>query len=112
MTVRSLMRSFCLASAAIALTIVSAASAIAEKITVTDIAGRVVDVEKNPSKVVIGEGRMIYSIALLDQDNPFQRVVGWKNDMMLYDPDAYRKYQAVFPEAADLPNFGSPYSDE
>jgi iron complex transport system substrate-binding protein len=112
MTVRSLMRGFCLASAAIALTIVSTASAIAETITVTDIAGRVVEVEKNPSKVVIGEGRMIYSIALLDQDNPFQRVVGWKNDMMLYDPDAYRKYQAVFPEAADLPNFGSPYSDE
>ena len=112
MTVRSLMRSFCLASAAIALAFVSTASAIAEKIKITDIAGRVVEVEKNPSKVVIGEGRMIYSIALLDQDNPFQRVVGWKNDMMLYDPDAYRKYQAVFPEAADLPNFGSPYSDE
>ena len=112
MTVRSLMRSFCLASAAIALAFVSTASAIAEKIKITDIAGRVVEVEKNPSKVVIGEGRMIYSIALLDQDNPFQRVVGWKNDMMLYEPDAYRKYQAVFPEAADLPNFGSPYSDE
>ena len=112
MTVRSLMRGFCLASAAITLTIASTASAIAETITVTDIAGRVVEVEKNPSKVVIGEGRMIYSIALLDQDNPFQRVVGWKNDLILYDPDAYRKYQAVFPEAADLPNFGSPYSDE
>lgn len=78
----------------------------------TDIAGRTVEVEKNPSKVVIGEGRMIYSIALLDKEDPFSRMVGWKDDMIKYDPDAYRKYQAKFPSAADVPNFGSPYTDE
>ncbi|MCV6584006.1 MAG: ABC transporter substrate-binding protein [Marinibacterium sp.] len=94
------------------LTCASATLALAETITVTDIAGRVVEVEKNPSKVVLGEGRMIYSIALLDQDNPFARVVGWKDDMINYDPDAYRKYLAVYPDIADLPSFGSPYSDE
>ncbi|MEM8789155.1 MAG: ABC transporter substrate-binding protein [Pseudomonadota bacterium] len=112
MNVRSLTRGLCSAAAAITLTIASATSANAETITVTDIAGRVVEVEKNPSKVVIGEGRMIYSIALLDQDNPFQRIVGWKDDMINFDPDAYRKYQAAFPEAADIPSFGSPYTDE
>ncbi|MEP5731149.1 MAG: ABC transporter substrate-binding protein [Sulfitobacter sp.] len=112
MNVRSLTRGLCSAAAAATLTIASATIAFAETITVTDIAGRVVDVEKNPTKVVIGEGRMIYSIALLDKENPFQRVVGWKNDMVLFDPDAYRKYLAVFPEAADIPSFGSPYSDE
>jgi iron complex transport system substrate-binding protein len=90
----------------------AATSATAETITVTDIAGRTVDVEKNPSKVVIGEGRMIYSIALLDQENPFARIAGWKDDMINYDPDAYRKYLEVFPEIKDLPSFGSPYSDE
>jgi iron complex transport system substrate-binding protein len=58
---------------------------------------------------VLGEGRMIYSLAVLDE-NPFERVVGWKDDLILYDPDAYRKYQAVFPEAADIPNLGSPYA--
>ncbi|MEM1398518.1 MAG: hypothetical protein AAGF58_01485 [Pseudomonadota bacterium] len=83
-----------------------------ESITVTDIAGRTVEVTKNPQKVVIGEGRMIYTIALLDRDNPFQRIVGWKDDMINFDPDAYRKYLAAFPEAADIPSFGSPYSDE
>lgn len=87
-------------------------NAFAEKIMVTDIAGRTVEVEKNPSKVVIGEGRMIYSIALLDQDNPFKRIVGWKDDMIKYDPDAYRKYKDKFASVADLPNFGSPYTDE
>ncbi|MEP5760408.1 MAG: ABC transporter substrate-binding protein [Litoreibacter sp.] len=112
MNVRSLTRGLCSATAAAALSFASATLATAETITVTDIAGRTVEVEKNPSKVVIGEGRMIYSIALLDPENPFERIVGWKNDMMLFDPDAYRKYQAVFPEAADIPSFGSPYSDE
>lgn len=88
------------------------AHGLAETITVTDIAGRSVTVEKNPQHVVLGEGRMVYSVAILDSDNPFQRVVGWKDDMMRYDPDAYRKYLALYPDIADLPNFGSPYSDE
>jgi iron complex transport system substrate-binding protein len=112
MNVSNLTRGLCSAAAATAFTFASATIATAETITVTDIAGRTVEVEKNPSKVVIGEGRMIYSIALLDQDDPFKRIVGWKDDMVKYDPDAYRKYQAVFPDAADIPSFGSPYADE
>ncbi|MEO0496224.1 MAG: ABC transporter substrate-binding protein [Pseudomonadota bacterium] len=112
MNLRSLTLSFCSAVAAAAITLSSVTIAAAETITVTDIAGRTVEVEKDPSKVVIGEGRMIYSIALLDRDNPFQRVVGWKDDMVKFDPDAYRKYAEAFPQAADIANFGSPYSDE
>ncbi|MBO9409463.1 ABC transporter substrate-binding protein [Shimia sp. R9_1] len=112
MSVTSLTRGLCSAAAALTLSIASATFAFAETIKLTDIAGRVVEVEKNPSKVVIGEGRMIYSIALLDQENPFARVVGWKDDMINYDPDAYRKYLATYPEIEDLPSFGSPYSDE
>lgn len=112
MKVSSLARGLCFAAAATTLTFASATIALAETIVVTDIAGRTVEVEKNPSKVIIGEGRMIYSITLLDQDNPFQRVVGWKDDMVNYDPDAYRKYLEVFPDIADLPSFGSPYTHE
>lgn len=112
MTVSNLTRGLCSAAVATAITIASAPFALAETVTITDIAGRRVEVEKNPQKVVLGEGRMIYSIALLDSDNPFQRIAGWKDDMVKYDPDAYRKYLAVFPEAADIPSFGSPYSDE
>ncbi|MES0883139.1 ABC transporter substrate-binding protein [Roseibium sp. SCP14] len=112
MKVGSLTAGLCSAALAIATCFASATFANAETITVTDIAGRTVEVEKNPSKVVLGEGRMIYTIALLDQDNPFKRVVGWKDDMVRFDPDAYRKYREAFPQAADLPSFGSPYSDE
>lgn len=87
-------------------------SAFAEKITITDIAGRMVEVEKNPSRIVLGEGRMLYSLALLDRKNPFKRIVGWKDDLIKNDPDAYRKYLAVFPEAVNIANLGSPYTGE
>lgn len=111
MSVMTMTRGFCLAIAASAC-LASAPSALAETITVTDLAGRTVEVEKDPSAIVLGEGRMIYSLALLDRDNPFERVVGWKDDMILYDPDAWRKYEEKFPEAKDIQRLGSPYSDE
>lgn len=111
MSVMKMTKGFCLALAASAC-LASAPSALAETITVTDLAGRTVEVEKDPSAIVLGEGRMIYTLALLDRENPFERVVGWKNDMILYDPDAWRKYEEKFPEATDIQRLGSPYSDE
>jgi len=90
----------------------SATSATAETITITDIAGRTVEVEKNPDRIVLGEGRMIYSLALLDRADPFARIAGWKDDLINYDPDAWRKYKAAFPAATDIPRLGSPYADD
>lgn len=55
---------------------------------------------------------MIYTLALLDQDNPFERVVGWKDDLINFDPDAWRAYSAAFPEAHDITRLGSPYADD
>ena len=82
-------------------------------ITVTDIAGRTVAVKKGVERVILGEGRMMYSVAVLDREDPFRRVVGWKDDLIKYDPDAYRKFREKFPEAADgLKNFGSPYAGD
>lgn len=112
MNLRPLKNGFYTSVIAATLALTSSTITLAEKVSVTDIAGRTIEVEKNPSKVVLGEGRMIYTVALLDQDNPFQRIVGWKNDMINFDPDAYRKYKTAFPQISDLPSFGSPYSDE
>lgn len=103
---------FCTATAAIVFALTTATSAHAETIKVTDIAGRVVEVEKNPKKIVLGEGRMIYSLALLDREQPFARVTGWANDMINYDPDAYRKYLEVFPNIDEIPVLGNPWHSE
>lgn len=111
MTYGVLRRMLALILGAVALSFGGAGIAQAETITVVDIAGRTVEVERGVERIILGEGRMIYSLAVLD-DNPFDRIVGWKDDLIKFDPDAYRKYAEVFPEAADVPNLGSPYAAE
>ena len=79
------------AIAATAITIAAAPNAHAEALTLTDIAGREVTLPEMPDKIILGEGRMMYSIAAITDGNPFEKIVGWKDDLILYDPDAFRK---------------------
>ena len=30
--------------------------------------------------------RMIYSLSLLDREDPFQRLIGWRDDLIQFDP--------------------------
>ncbi len=87
-------------------------SVAAQPIEVVDLAGRSVTIQAPPQRIILGEGRMMYTLALLEKGNPFERVVGWKDDLMKWDPDAYRAYQSKFPEAANITNLGSPYANE
>ncbi|MGO4171281.1 ABC transporter substrate-binding protein [Bosea sp. TAF32] len=99
-----------LPAAALALAVFSAPSASAETIEVTDLAGRVVSVTRDPSKIVLSEGRQLYTLAMLDREDPFKRVVGWGNDLIENDPGAWAKYLAKFPKAKDVANMGNPYA--
>lgn len=99
-----------LAAAAAATLLVLGGWARAETIKVTDLAGREVNVEQGADRVILGEGRILYGTSLLDRDNPFDRLVGWAEDMILYDPGTYRKYREKYPEAESLPRFGSAYA--
>lgn len=102
-----------LLSAFLTISVVEASAMDNETISVTDIAGRTVEVKKDVKRVILGEGRMIYSVAVLDRENPFDRIIGWKDDLIKYDPDAFEKYKAKFPEeTAAIKNFGSPYSGD
>ncbi|PSJ47401.1 ABC transporter substrate-binding protein [Zobellella endophytica] len=78
----------------------------AETITVTDIANRQVEVEVPVQRVILGEGRQVYLTAVLDRENPFQRIVGWRDDFNSADPDNYAAYLEKFPEMAEIPVFG------
>lgn len=95
---------------ACALTMATFAAPAAFAETITDVAGRTIEIETPVKRIILGEGRQVYAIAPLQKDNPFQNVIGWKDDMILYDPDAYRKYLAKFPALKDMANFGSPYA--
>lgn len=104
---------FALTLAATVTLLTPATSAKAEAVTLTDIAGRQVTLDEVPDKIILGEGRMMYAIAAITDDNPFDHIVGWKDDLIQYDPDAYRKFEAVFPEDTQrLINFGNPYAGD
>ena len=53
-----------------------AGPALADPVTVTDVAGREVKLEAPVDRIILGEGRQIYLLGVLDRDDPFQRVVG------------------------------------
>lgn len=80
--------------------------AFAEKVTVKDVTGRDVEVNVPVKHVILGEGRQIYFLAALDKSNPFEHVVGWRDDLHKADPETYRAYLAKYPEIAKLPTFG------
>lgn len=89
-----------------------AASAKQSGITVTDIVGRSVTVEAPVERMILGEGRQLYIVAMLEPDAPFKRIVGWRDDLIKNDPGTYDKYKAKFPEVDDIPLLGNPSSGE
>lgn len=80
--------------------------AFAEKVTVKDVTGRDVEVNVPVKHVILGEGRQIYFLAALDKNNPFEHVVGWRDDLPKADPETYEAYLAKYPNIAKLPKFG------
>ncbi|WP_233433110.1 ABC transporter substrate-binding protein [Thalassospira povalilytica] len=80
-------------------------SAMAETITVTDIAGRQVDVTVPVKRAVLGEGRQLYIIAALDRENPAEHIVGWRKDLIEADPATYQAYLEKFPAFGKIPAF-------
>lgn len=82
------------------------------EMTVTDLAGRKVTLKTPVRRMILGEGRQLYIIAILDRDNPFERIAGWQDDLIKNDLDSYDKYKAKFPQAAGVPIVGDPGSGE
>ena len=107
------MSGFALTLAATVTFLTPATSAQAEALTLTDIAGRQVTLDERPEKIILGEGRMMYAIAAISDGNPFENIVGWKDDLVQFDPDAFRKFEAAFPADAErMINFGNPYAGD
>ena len=91
---------------AAALLLLAGAAPAAETRTVEDVAGRSVQVPVEAKRIILGEGRQIYLLAALDTEAPFQRVVGWRDDLEKADRDGYEIYRQKYPFIADLPRFG------
>jgi iron complex transport system substrate-binding protein len=78
----------------------------ADTITVTDLAGRTVSVDAPVEAVILGEGRYLPSIAILDRENPLQRIAGMMGEFELYDPAGYKQYAEHFPAIEEIPRIG------
>lgn len=79
----------------------SAGSVSADGHTVTDVEGRQVELPDNIDRVILGKGRLLYTTAMLDHDNPLDKVVGWANDLKKSDAQTYDLYKKKFPALDD-----------
>ncbi len=74
--------------------------------TLTDLTGRHVEVPAKVDRVLLGEGRFMAAIAILDRDNPIERIVGMQGDFERVDQHGYALYQARFPGIDDIARVG------
>lgn len=73
---------------------------------IEDVLGRKIDVPDQVERIVLGEGRLSYALALVDKEHPFSRIVGWQNDLRRLDPHTFEAFQRVYPEVTDIPVIG------
>src|SRR5690606_31117315 len=76
-------------------------------LVVTDMAGRQVELPAKVDRILLGEGRLFHSLALLEgKQDPFARLAGWQGDFRELDPQSYARYRAEFPHADAVPLIG------
>ncbi len=80
--------------------------------TVVDIYQRKVEIPDNPQRIVLGESRMLYSLALIEDGDPSAHVVGWPGDMQHYDPQSWQLYVKAFPHIANVEQIGNTSYDQ
>ncbi|KTB90682.1 hypothetical protein AO073_21955 [Pseudomonas syringae ICMP 11293] len=81
-----------------------AAQAQTYPVTVVDLAGRSVTFTKQPQRIFLQDGNDLLTLALLDREDPFKRLVGWHNVLGSSDPSVWALLQQRWPGAAQVPD--------
>ncbi|QLF95025.1 ABC transporter substrate-binding protein [Pseudomonas sp. ABC1] len=79
--------------------------------TLTDVAGRQVQVPLNVERIVLGEGRYLTTLAMFDREDPVRRVVGMFGELERLDPATYAQYVERFPQIDKVPRVGRSNED-
>lgn len=79
--------------------------------TITDIAGRQVELPEKVDRILLGEGRLFNAVSLLEGQAPVARIAAWQGDFKKLDPQTYAVYQAKFPEIDSIPLIGGTSAD-
>lgn len=74
---------------------------------VVDITGANVTIPDHPQRIILGESRMLYTLALLQPGYPAAHIVGWPADLAKYDAQSWQQYLQRFPQMAQIPQLGS-----
>jgi iron complex transport system substrate-binding protein len=78
----------------------------AAALEIEDIIGRKVILNGPAEKVLLGEGRFLVAVSLLDPEKPVSRVAGLLNEFKRFDPTGFSRYTKAFPELKKVPIFG------
>ena len=87
-------------TAALCLLCSVAAQATDYPLTVTDLAGRQVTLEREPQRIVLQDGRDLFALALLDREDPFKRITVWNNIIKRSDPNTWQVFQKRWPQSS------------
>lgn len=79
--------------------------------TVVDIVGRKVAIPAQVNHILLGEGRFLYALAMLDGDAPLARIAGWQGELPFADPSGYAEYRRRFPQIDRIPVIGRTSED-
>ena len=92
------------------------AHAQADSVLVQDIAGRSVRIPAKVERVLLGEGRLLPALAVLDKDDPARQLVGRMGEFEKLDAPGYGQWRARFPNIDKVPRVGrtsgGSFSDE
>ena len=78
-----------------------------EPVTFTDVAGRQVTVNVPVETMILGEGRFLPTLGILDRDDPTRRVAAMMGEFQKYDPATYAQYVRAFPAIESIPAVGA-----
>lgn len=92
--------------AATTLLLSTACAATTYPVTVTDMDGQKITLQKEPQHVILQDGRDVMALALLDRQNPFQRVVAWNNLPKKQDTQTWDLLKQRWPQAASIVDMG------
>jgi iron complex transport system substrate-binding protein len=71
-------------------------------VTVKDLDNRSVTIEHEPQRIILQDGRDIFTLALLERDNPFAKVVAWNNLPKKQDTETWNVLKRKWPQAEKI----------
>ena len=71
-------------------------------VTVNDIDNRTVTIPQEPKRIILQDGRDILTLAMLERDDPFAKVVAWNNLPKKQDTETWNVLKRKWPEAEKI----------